>query len=157
MAESTALACFAAALGFAAHRMARRAPREGAPGHTRLARLLPLGGGVGVLTGFLGVGGGFLIVPVLIEGVGLPMRSAVGTSLAVIALSSASGAASHAVQGNVDPGALLSVSGGAVAGALLGLPLASHVPERPLRLSFAVLAGLLAVYMLGRVSLLLVS
>lgn len=54
-------------------------------------KVLAEGLGVGVLTGLVGVGGGFLIVPALVVLSGLPMRTAVGTSLAVIALQSASG------------------------------------------------------------------
>ena len=51
--------------------------------------------GVGLLTGFLGVGGGFLIVPALVMLVGLPMRQAVGTSLVVIAMNSMAGFLGH--------------------------------------------------------------
>lgn len=51
--------------------------------------------GVGILTGFLGVGGGFLIVPALVMFVGLPMRQAVGTSLVVIAMNSLAGFLGH--------------------------------------------------------------
>ena len=53
------------------------------------------GAGVGLLTGFLGVGGGFLIVPALVMLVGLPMREAVGTSLLVIAMNSLAGLLGH--------------------------------------------------------------
>lgn len=53
------------------------------------------GAGVGVLTGFLGVGGGFLIVPALVMFVGLPIRQAVGTSLVVIAMNSLAGVLGH--------------------------------------------------------------
>ncbi len=66
-------------------------------GHTPHGWLSILAGGlaVGAMTGLLGVGGGFLIVPALILLVGLPMKEAVGTSLAVIALNSASALAGH--------------------------------------------------------------
>jgi len=58
--------------------------------------VLLVGAGVGVLTGFLGVDGGFLIVPALVMLVGLPMRTAVGTSLVVIAMNSLAGLLSFA-------------------------------------------------------------
>jgi uncharacterized membrane protein YfcA len=148
--ERVSLMCLAAALVLAAYRLARGAPREGRRPTKPLAQLVPLGAGVGVLTGFLGVGGGFLILPVLVEGVGLSMHQAVGTSLGIIALSSATGAVSHAVQGNVERPLLLLVGGGAVVGALLGAPLAGRLRERPLRLAFAGLAGLAALALIAR-------
>lgn len=62
-----------------------------------LAWLLAAGVGVGIITGFVGVGGGFLFVPALVVLGGLSMHRAVGTSLAVIAMNSASGFVSHFV------------------------------------------------------------
>ena len=53
------------------------------------------GFGVGVLTGFCGVGGGFIIVPVLVLLLGLPVRIAVGTSLLIIAVTALAGLAGH--------------------------------------------------------------
>ena len=60
------------------------------------------GAGVGVLTGFLGVGGGFLIVPALIMLVGLPVRQAVGTSLIIIAMNSLAGFLGHMNSVSID-------------------------------------------------------
>ena len=57
--------------------------------------VLASGLGVGLLTGILGVGGGFLIVPALVMFVGLPMQVAVGTSLVIIAMNSFAGLAGH--------------------------------------------------------------
>ena len=54
-----------------------------------------IGAGVGLLTGFVGVGGGFLYVPVLTVLAGLPVRDAIGTSLALIVLSCAAGLARY--------------------------------------------------------------
>ena len=62
--------------------------------------LMSAGCCVGVVTGFLGVGGGFLIVPVLVKVGGLDMRHAIRTSLVVIALSSLAGLAAHVAHGN---------------------------------------------------------
>lgn len=67
----------------------KRRRAEGAP-QARWKTMLE-GAGVGVLTGLVGVGGGFLIVPALVLLVGLPMHLAVGTSLVIIALNAASG------------------------------------------------------------------
>ncbi len=59
--------------------------------------MLAAGAGVGVLTGFLGVGGGFLIVPALVMLVGLPIKQAVGASLIIIAMNSLAGLLGHVV------------------------------------------------------------
>ncbi len=116
----------------------------------RAALLLPLGAAIGVLSGFLGVGGGFLIVPALSWGAGLTVRQAIGTSLAVIAVSSLAGAASHAAQGQLSVGLLATVGSGAVLGALVGSPLSGKVPERPLKLAFAALAVAVGIYMIAQ-------
>ena len=78
-------------------------------------RVVGAGLAVGVLTGFFGVGGGFLIVPALVLVLGLPMRAAVGTSLLVIAINSAAallghlhgGVDAHCLTGKVTQGELL--------------------------------------------------
>ncbi len=66
------------------------------------ASTLLAGGGIGLLTGFFGVGGGFVIVPVLTLLVGMPLVDAIGTSLLVIALTSGVALAAHAASGSVD-------------------------------------------------------
>ena len=106
-----------------------------------------LGLGLGVVTGFFGVGGGFLIVPALTLGLGLPMRLAVGTSLAVIAVNSLAGVAGYLGGGTVDWPLTLLVSVGAVGGALVGSRLASSAPERQLRQGFAGLVAVIAIYL----------
>jgi uncharacterized protein len=67
----------------------RRPPST--PGMCRVPRCAAIGFGVGVLTGFMGVGGGFLIVPALVLFAGVDTRRAVGTSMGIIAVNSASG------------------------------------------------------------------
>lgn len=143
------LVLFACALCVAAGRMAigHAPPAAAAPPAAGLLRVLPLGAATGVVTGFLGVGGGFLIVPALTWGARLGVREAIGTSLAVIAASSATGAASHALQGHASLPRVLIVGAGAVLGALAGARLSGKLPERPLRYSFATLALAVAVYM----------
>jgi uncharacterized protein len=71
-------------------------------GQCSFLRCAGIGLGVGVLTGFLGVGGGFLIVPALVLFTGLEMKKAIGTSLAIIALNSASGLAAHIRWAHID-------------------------------------------------------
>ncbi len=145
----TLTALFAVILFVAAARMVWGAPVDPkeAP-EARPALLLPLGAGIGVLSGFLGVGGGFLIVPALSWGARLPVRQAIGTSLVVIAASSLAGAVGHALQGAMTVGLLATVGLGAVIGALAGAPLSGKLPEKPLRLGFAGLAVIVGAYML---------
>ncbi|UJQ93281.1 sulfite exporter TauE/SafE family protein [Mariluticola halotolerans] len=89
-----------------------------------LPRLIPAGFGVGALSGFFGIGGGFLIVPGLIFATGMPLSFAIGTSLVAVAAFGATTAANYAISGLVDwPIAGMFIAGGAVggvAGAMIG-------------------------------------
>lgn len=106
------------------------------------------GAGVGFLTGLLGVGGGFLIVPALVMLIGLPMYQAVGTSLVIIAANSLAGLAGH-IQGNWFNVSLtlIFVSAGLV-GTYIGTKLASRLPASRLRQGFAVFVIILAIFLL---------
>lgn len=102
-------------------------------------RCLAAGAGVGVLTGFLGVGGGFLLMPALVKFARLPLRTATGTSLAIIACNSAAGFMSHLGE-SPTPWLLAAVfSGIAAAGVIAGGSIASKLPEKTLRQTFAIL------------------
>ncbi len=91
-----------------------------------------VGVGAGVLTGFFGVGGGFLIVPSLVLLLGVPLTLAVGTSLLVIALTSAAALAAHLASGTIDWAVALIFTAGAIAGALAGRRVGAHVQPRRL-------------------------
>lgn len=95
--------------------------------------------GVGVLTGFLGVGGGFLIVPALVFFGGLDMRKAVGTSLFVIFLNCVAGLTAHLGGGGFDLGLTAAVMGLAVGGAMVGTMMSSKMPAQRLQKVFAIL------------------
>jgi len=101
-----------------------------------------------VLTGLVGIGGGFLVVPALVILARVPMRQAVGTSLLVIAMNSASGFVGYLGTVQFDWGFLSVFTTIAVAGALIGTALASRVPQAALKRAFAVLLLLLAVVVL---------
>lgn len=104
------------------------------------ARWLPAvlaGAAVGAITGFLGVGGGFLVVPALIAFAGLDMREAVGTSLLVIAINSSAGLLGHLGDGHLDLGLIAALTGVAVAGAFAGERIARHLSVARLRQGFA--------------------
>jgi uncharacterized protein len=122
-----------------------RSKREGT-GELALPRPLLLGAGLvlGMLTGLLGVGGGFLLVPVLVGLAHLPLRRAVGTSTAIIALSSLAGGVTTLVTRPALLPLVLPLAAGAVVGALVGAPLSSRLPEKGLRVGFAGLSLVVA-------------
>lgn len=93
---------------------------------------------VGVMTGFVGVGGGFLVVPALALLAKVPMRVAIGTSLVVIALNASVGFAGYLGEVQVPCLFMGSFAAVATAGALGGSRLACFVPQHALRRSFAV-------------------
>lgn len=75
--------------------LVRKRPAETGIKSCSLSRCLVAGIAVGVMTGFLGVGGGFLILPALMLFAGVEMKPAIGTSLAIIAFNSFAGVAGH--------------------------------------------------------------
>ena len=105
---------------------------------------------VGTMTGFFGVGGGFLIVPALVLVLGFPMRLAVGTSLAIIAINSAAGVVAHLGSGGIDLRlAALFIVGG-LAGSALGSRAAGRADETQLSRGFAALVVLVGLYLIIR-------
>jgi uncharacterized protein len=113
-----------------------------------LLTTLAAGASVGMLTGILGVGGGFLIVPALVVLVGLPMYQAVGTSLAVIAANSAAGLLGHIGAQSFDLSIAAVFIGAGIAGTYGGVRLARVVPARRLRKIFALFVIVLAIFLL---------
>jgi uncharacterized membrane protein YfcA len=106
----------------------------------RALKVLVTGLAVGLLTGFLGVGGGFLAVPALVLALSLSLPQAVGTSLLVIAVNSAAAfvvRVGHGIQ--VDWLPVVALTAFAVVGSLLGARVASRLPARTLAVGFAVL------------------
>lgn len=113
----------------------------------RPARCSIAGWGVGILTGFLGVGGGFLLVPALRRFAHQTMKLATGTSLGIIALNAAAGFAGH-WSGVRDLWPLaLALTGAALVGLIAGLKLAGRVPARGLEKTFAGVAMSVAAYL----------
>jgi uncharacterized membrane protein YfcA len=107
--------------------------------------------GVGLLTGFFGVGGGFVVVPALVLALGFDMPAAVGTSLLVIAINSAVSLAVRLGSPVALDWPLLGVfTVAAVAGALAGNRAASRVDASRLSIAFTVLLNAVAAYSLAR-------
>lgn len=145
------LLIFAVIMLVAAASMLRAAKERAAdaePPTLKFGTLLPLGLGVGALTGLVGVGGGFLIVPALTQLGGLPMHRAVGTSLLVIALNSFAGTLGYLGQVELPLPLLIPFTALAIVGILIGSLTARRVPQAALRRAFAVLLLLVAAFIL---------
>jgi uncharacterized membrane protein YfcA len=115
-------------------------------------RLLAIGLGTGALSGFFGIGGGFLIVPGLMLATGMPIINAVGSSLVAVTAFGATTAANYAVSGDVNWGIAALFLCGGVFGGYAGSRAAHALASRKgyLNITFAVLIFAVAVYMLVR-------
>ena len=147
---STQLALFAGVMLAAAWRMLWAGVTHRPDHEARRITVVAGGSAVGLLSGLVGVGGGFLIVPALVLLAGVPMASAVGTSLAVIALNSFTGFAKYlgvlGAQGlQLDWSVLLAVAAVGIVGSFAGNRLGRRLPQATLRRvfgAFLVLMGL---------------
>ncbi|GAB3267943.1 sulfite exporter TauE/SafE family protein [Arthrobacter pigmenti] len=138
---------FAVIMVAAGARMLTNTPEK--PGHcgtgensslrSCLPKAIAVGLGIGFLTGLLGVGGGFLIVPALTLFLGLSMSQAVGTSLVVITINSAAGFSAQATGFTIDWIPTLAFTIPAIAGSLAASRLAHKLNSKHVRIAFAVL------------------
>lgn len=124
------------------------ARHEGEPREPALLKVIASGAVVGLLTGVLGVGGGFLIVPALVMLVGLPMHHAVGTSLLIIAMNSAAGFLGHLNEGGLNLELIVAFVAAGLAGTFVGAALGRRLNAAVLRRAFAVFVIGLAVFLL---------
>jgi uncharacterized protein len=143
------LLLFAAVMLVAAWRMCCGEPQPADHPRANTGRVVVAGAGVGLLSGLVGVGGGFLIVPALVLLTGLPMRLAIGTSLVVIAMNSFVGFGKYLF---VLEGQALALDWriigtfaviGAV-GSLIGGRIGARLPQATLRKAFAAFLVLMA-------------
>lgn len=105
---------------------------------------------VGGLTGLVGVGGGFLIVPALTLLVGLPMQGAIGTSLMIIVMNAAAGLAGYIQHAELDLPLILQVAVGALVGSALGAMLSGFVKPAWLRRGFGALVVAIGLFVLSQ-------
>ena len=113
-------------------------------------RLSTIGLSTGFMTGLVGVGGGFLIVPALVAGAGLPMRRAAAASLFVITLASLAAVSRYAGHATLHWTFILPFTAVAAAGALAGGVIAYRLPQRILQQAFAAALVILGSYVLFR-------
>ncbi len=109
--------------------------------------VLASGAVVGLLTGVLGVGGGFLVVPALVMLVGLPVQVAVGTSLVVIAMNSVAGFIGHAGSGSFDFVLVLVFASAGLLGTFAGARLSNRLSSSKLQKAFAGFVIVLAFFL----------
>jgi hypothetical protein len=113
-----------------------------------MAHMALHGIGVGVLTGFVGVGGGFLIVPALVLLSRIPMKMAVGTSLAIVAAKSYAGFAGYMGAVPIDWALMGGFTAVTVAASFAGTRIAHRFSQDTLKRAFAVFLLFVATYIL---------
>ncbi len=117
-----------------------------------LPRLVPAGLAVGLLAGFFGIGGGFLIVPALILATRMPLRIAVGTSLVAVFALGLTTAASYALSGYVDWSLVALLCAGGIAGAVIGIATGKRLAgsKRALEVGFAIVVVVMGAYVTAK-------
>jgi uncharacterized membrane protein YfcA len=126
----------------------RRESTAPATAELPIAKVLLEGVIVGVVTGIVGAGGGFLVVPALVLLGGLRMEQAVGTSLVVITMKSFAGFAGHLGHVEINWPITLAVTAAAVVGSFAGGALAGRIPPAALRKGFGVFVLIMAALVL---------
>lgn len=119
-------------------------------GDVPVTRVLVDGVVVGAVTGLVGAGGGFLVVPALVLLGGLPMEVAVGTSLVVIAMKSTAGLLGYLESVSIDWTLAAAVTAVAVVGSIVGGRFAGTIRPETLRRGFAWFVVAMAVFVLGQ-------
>jgi uncharacterized membrane protein YfcA len=112
--------------------------------------VIPAAAGIGLFTGLLANGGGFLLVPLFVLVLGLTMPESAGTRLVVIAVLSIPTLATHWALGHIDWPVALAFAAGAVPGAAVGSRLAQHLPAEAMKRGFGILLVAFAAYFITR-------
>lgn len=116
----------------------------------RAGVVVPAAAGIGLFTGLLANGGGFLLVPLFVIVLGLTMPESAGTSLVVIAALSVPTLVTHWALGNIDWAVAFPFAAGAVPGALGGAALAPHIPAEAMKRGFGLLLIGFAIFFVAR-------
>ncbi|BDB55492.1 UPF0721 transmembrane protein [Flavobacterium ammoniigenes] len=131
--------------------MIRKSKEVSTTGKTNYIQLGVIGFFVGIVTGFLGAGGGFLIIPALLFFAKLPMKQAIGTSLLIIFINSAIGFGGDLYIGTpIDYGFLLIISGIAFIGMLIGTQLSKRIDSSQLKPIFGWFVLIMGMYIITK-------
>ncbi len=153
------LVCFAVMMLIASYFMIRK-PKEILDKHVELSvpekdrlkypwlAIIAEGLGVGILTGFVGVGGGFAIIPALVLLGGIPMKEAIGTSLLIITFKSATGFLGYLTQVNINWNLMLSFTTAAALGVIGGAYLTKKIHGAKLQQAFGYFLVAIAIFIL---------
>jgi uncharacterized membrane protein YfcA len=128
----------------------RKAPSRPAHAELPVGRVLLDGVVVGLVTGLVGAGGGFLIVPALVLLGGMPMSAAVGTSLLVIAMKSFAGLAGYMASVEINWPLAMAITAAAVLGSLVGSRLSGLVEPDTLRKGFGYFVIVMGLFILAQ-------
>lgn len=157
--DTLQLICFAVMMLIASYFMIRK-PQTSLSNQVDLARpqkhqssypwlaIILEGLGVGILTGFVGVGGGFMIIPALVLLGGIPMKEAIGTSLLIISFNSATGFLGYLNQVNINWNLTLTFTTVAILGVILGTYFSSKIQGTKLQKAFGYFLIVIAVFIL---------
>lgn len=145
---------FAALMLMASTSMIRsKTPPEGEVAENNsgvITKLLLYGVGIGLVTGLLGAGGGFLLIPALVLLLNMPMKKAVGTSLLIIALNSLIGFTGDLGQVEINWQMLLILTAISISGILIGSWMSKSIPGAKLKKGFGWFVLIMGVYILIR-------
>ncbi|MCF3938134.1 sulfite exporter TauE/SafE family protein [Gordonia tangerina] len=153
--ESAVMMVFAAVMVVAAVRMLRDVgptgtacaiDESGIDWRRCASRSIPVAAAVGALTGMLGVGGGFLIIPALVMALGVEMSVAVGTSLLIIAANSVSGILAHVGDLDIDWAITATFAGAAIVASLIAAIVGARLRTQRLQRCFAYLVLVVAAF-----------
>ncbi|KAD4059861.1 TSUP family transporter [Arthrobacter yangruifuii] len=128
----------------------RKKVTPGGDGELRVGKVIIEGLVVGLVTGLVGAGGGFLVVPALALLGGLSMPVAVGTSLVVIAMKSFAGLGGYLTTVSLDWPLIAAVTVTAILGSLIGARLAGRIPEAALRRGFGIFVLVMGLFVLAQ-------
>ncbi|AWV90370.1 sulfite exporter TauE/SafE family protein [Bradymonas sediminis] len=119
------------------------------PRRVPFRKLIPLGIGVGLLTGLVGAGGGFIVVPTLVVVAGLPIRRAIGTSLLVVTMNSYAGFLGHISHVTIDYKLAVAFLVASIIGSFVGAEVNKRIDASRLRIGFAYFVLIAGTLILG--------
>lgn len=144
------LLVFAGLMILASYKMIRNTVKVGIPDEENTLLAMGQGSIVGVLTGLVGAGGGFMIIPALVNLLKIPMKTAVGTSLVIISFNSLIGFIASAETEKTDWKILISIAAIAVAGIMIGTHLSKKIDGKKLKPAFGWFILIMGIYIIGK-------